>query len=188
MMESNSLLEDLRSLPVGDDAAGYTHGTAVSKLRGTNKDTFALEVAQATEEALEALFEARNVPDVLEQAYRMAYTRESQSRSLFDHFSEMKERGEESVGGFLNPLKGKVAEIESVHLMEERIPGSSFEVVQNPIQQGFDLIGRGPEGTEEVLIQVKSGKLSYAGDVMQRMEDTPPNIDFAFRPPNCLRR
>lgn len=178
-MQSLSLLQELRQLPVGDEAAEYSHETAVSRLRGTDKDTFALEVAQAAEEALEALFEARNVPDVLDEAYRLAFTNDSQVTPLADYFAEVSARGDRSVIGFVSSLKGKVAELESVRQLEEMHPGYKFEIPANPNQPVYDLIGRGPEGTEDVLVQVKAGGLGYAGDVMQRMEVAPEHVQFA---------
>ncbi|MDE2941389.1 MAG: hypothetical protein OXP10_03460 [Chloroflexota bacterium] len=181
MMESTSLLEDLRALPISDDAAGYSHETAVSKLRGTDKDTFALGVAEAAEEAMDALFEGREVPnsDLLNEAYRLAFTEDSQTTSLADYFAEISERGERSVIGFVSSLKGKVAELESVRQLEEMHPGYKFEIPANPNQPVYDLIGRGPEGTEDIFVQVKAGGLGYAGDVMERMEEAPGHVQFA---------
>ena len=179
MIESISLLEELRNLPVGDDAAGYSHEMAVSRLQGTDKDTFALEVAQAAEETVEALFEARNIPDVLDEAYRLAFSDDSQTKPLAEYFAEVTERGDRSVVGFVSSLKGKVAELESVRQLEELHPGYRFEIAANPNQPVYDLIGRGPEGAEDVLVQVKAGALGYAGDVMQRMDETPEHVYFA---------
>lgn len=178
MMNSLSLLADLRQLPA-DGAAEYSHETAASNLRAMDRDFFALDVAQVTEEAMEALFEARNVPDVLNEAYRLSFGGESQTNSLTEYFLEVSDRGERSVVGLVSSLKGKVAELESAHLMEERFPGYSFEVVANPNQPIYDLVGRGPAGTEDVFIQVKAGAESYAGDVLQRMEEAPEHVYFA---------
>ena len=178
-MRSLSLLEDLRELPVGDAAAGYTHSDAPSRLRSMDGDNFALGVAVATEEALSALFQARNVPDVLDEAYRLAFSNESQDSSLAEYFQEIQGRGERSVAGFVSSLKGKAAELESVSLLEERFPGYHFEVAANPNQPVYDLIGSGPEGTEDVLVQVKAGGLGYVGDVLERMEEAPEDVYFA---------
>ena len=159
---------------------GTSHETAVSKLRGTDKDTFALGVAQAAEEAVEALLEARNVPDVLDEAYRLAFTNDSQTDTLGRVFCGRSPREfDRSVIGFVSSLKGKVAELESVRQLEELHPGYKFEIPANPNQPVYDLIGRGPEGTEDVFVQVKAGGLGYAGDVMQRMEEAPDDVYFA---------
>ena len=178
-MQSLSLLDDLRQLPVGDDAAGYSHGDAASKLRGMDRDFFSLEVAQATEEAMEALFEARNVPDVLEEAYRSVFTNVSSSKSLHQSFVEKVVSGDRSELGFVNRLKGTVAEKECIPLMQERFPGYTFELSSKPNQPIYDLIGRGPDG-EELFVQVKVGGLGYAGDVMQKMEEAPEEVLFAL--------
>ena len=150
MMESISLLEELRNLPVDDDAAGYSHETVIAKLRGMDKNTFALEVAQAAEETVEALFEARNVPDVLNQAHVLAFSDASQTMTLAQHFEQVTETGDRSLAGFVSSLKGKVAELESVRQLEEMHPGYKFEIPSNPNQPVYDLIGRGPEGSEDV--------------------------------------
>ena len=179
MMESISLLEELRSLPVDYDAAGYSHETVIAKLRRMDKDTFALEIAQAAEEVLEALFEARNVPDVLDQAHEMAFSKVSQTMTLAQHFEQVTETGGRSLDGFVSSLKGKVAELESVRQLEEMHPGYKFEIPSNPNQPVYDLIGRGPEGSEDVFVQVKAGGIGYAGDVMERMEEAPEHVQFA---------
>ena len=143
-----------------------------------DSDFFSLEVAQAAEEALGALFEARNVSDLLNDAYGLSFGNDSQTWSLAEYFQEMMERGDRSVGGFVSSLKGKVAELESVERLEERFPGYSFEVAQNPNQEVWDVIGKGPEGTGDVFVQVKAGGLDYARDVMQRMEEAPEHVYF----------
>ena len=158
-MQSLELLEELRHLPVGNVAAGYAHDTAASKLRAMDRDFFSLEVAQAAEEALGALFEARNVSDLLNDAYGLSFGNDSQTWSLAEYFQEMMERGDRSVGGFVSSLKGKVAELESVRILEDRFPGYSFEIAANPNQPVYDLIGRGPEGVGDILVQVKAGAL-----------------------------
>ena len=145
-----------------------------------DRDFFSLEVAQATEDALEALFEARNVSDMLNEAYSLAFTSASQSKSLYEHFSEVKVLGDRSIGGFVSSLKGKVAELEGVQLLEERSPGYSFEIVPNPIQPVYDLIGRGPEGVEDVLVQVKARGVGSVGHVLDRMEEAPSHVRFAL--------
>ncbi len=178
MMESLALLEDLRKLPVGDEAEGYSHETAVSKLRGTDKDTFALGVAQAAEEVLEAFYRFGNVRDVLKEAHARAFTDVSKTQSLHEHYAERLDSGEQSLGGFISNLKGKVAELESVERLEERFPGYNFEVAQNPNQEVWDVIGKGPEGAEDVLVQVKVGELDYTRDVIQSMEEAPEHVYF----------
>ena len=178
-MQSLVLLEELRQLPAGDVTSEFAVTDVVRRLRAMDRDFFSLEVAQATEDALEALFEARNVPDVLNQAYEMAFTRASQSKSLLEHFEERLDTGNSSVVGFVSSLKGKVAELKGVQLLEEQSPGYKFEIMPNPNQPVYDLIGRGPEGVEDVLVQVKAGGEGYVGNVLDRIEETPPDVYFA---------
>ena len=179
-MQSVSFLEELRQLPAGDVTSGLTHDAVVTRLRAMDRDFFSLGVAQATEDALEALFEARNVSDVLNEAYSLAFTSASQSKSLYEHFSEVKVLGDRSIEGFVSSLKGKVAELEGVQLLEERLPGYSFEIAPNPIQPVYDLIGRGHDGAENVLVQVKAGSENYVGEVLDRMEEAPSHVRFAL--------
>ena len=62
-MESLALLPELRKLPAAEDAGALGHDEAVTRIRKMDRDHFAIEVSQATEETLEALFHWRNVPD-----------------------------------------------------------------------------------------------------------------------------
>ncbi len=93
---------------------------------------------------------------------------------------ERLEDGDRSVVGFISSLKGKVAELESLPLLEDQFPGYKFEISPNPIQGVYDLTGRGLEGTEEVLVQVKAGGEGYVGEILDRIEETPSHVHFAL--------
>ena len=179
-MQSLSLLEELRQLPADDVTSELALSDVVTRLRAMDRGFFSLDVAQATEDTLEALFEARNVPDELNQAYEMAFTRASESKSLFEHFEEIKDAGDSSIIGFISSLKGKVAELESVDILEERFQGYKFEIEPNPIQPVYDLTGRGPEGAEDIFVQVKAGGENYVSDVLERIDEAPSNVHFAL--------
>ena len=143
---------------------------------------FAIEVSLATEETLEALFHWRNVTDELRgqlsEAYNEAFRRiAEQGTSLTDRFNEVVDRGPGSAQGFVSALKGKVAEVKSEEILEERFPGYDFELAASPNQPGWDLKGTSPDG-EEILVQVKTGTEGYSDEVLEAMQDS-PNVAFA---------
>ena len=139
---------------------------------------FAIEVSLATEETLETLFGWRNVPDQLTEAYSEVFPRiAEQGTSIVEHYDELVARGPKAVQGFVNALKGKVAEVKSEEILEERFPGYDFELAASPNQPGWDLKGTSPDG-EEILIQVKTGTEEYSDEVLEAMQDS-PNVAFA---------
>ena len=180
-MESLSLLPRLRKLPASENITTLDHDETVTRIRGMDRDHFAFEVSQATEEVLEALFHARNVPDNLVNNLNEAYDRSfssfaEQGRSVHEHFQEMMERGPNSVTGFVSNLKGKVAELEIESALEERHSGYDFELAESATQPGHDLIGTSPDGPD-ILVQVKVGGAAYADKAVDAMQDS-PNVAF----------
>ena len=110
------------------DAGALNHDETVSRIRGMDRDHFAIEVSLATEEAMEALFQARNVPDELNEAFGRAFSDVAEKSSLHDHYQEMVDRGSGSVTGFVSNLKGKIAELKTESALEERFPGGDFRL------------------------------------------------------------
>ena len=175
-MQSVELLPELRRLPVADGATLDVHET-VSRIRTMDRGHFAIEVSQATEEVLEALFSARNVPDELNEAWRRSFSDLAyQGVSLHERYELMTERGLRSVTGFVSPLKGKVAELKVESVLEERHPSYDFRLAENPNQPGWDLIGTSPDGPD-IFIQVRVGVRGYADQVVDHMERH-PNIEY----------
>jgi hypothetical protein len=123
------------------------------------------------EESLAALFEWRNVPDDLQAAYAAAFT--GSNVSISEHYAEVIERGDQALIGFVSNLKGKLAEIRIVPALESEFPGYQFALAEHPNQPLWDIEGIGPEGSEAIFVQVKTGGESYAGAVMNRMQDSP---------------
>ena len=175
-MESSSLLPRLRKLPASENITTLDHDETVTRIRGMDRDHFAIEVSQATEEVLEALFHARNMPDVLNEAYGRAFSSVAESKSLHVRYEDMKRLGEPSVEGFVSNLKGKVAELEIESALEERHSGYDFELAESATQPGWDLIGTSPDG-EDIFIQVKVGAEGYADDVVNAMQE---HLNFGF--------
>lgn len=181
-MQSLSLLTDLVKLPAAEDVATLEKGEIVSRIRAMDRNHFSIEVSQATEEVMEALFDARNIQDDLvndlTEAYRRSFSSfADQGRSVHEHFQEMMGRGPESVRGFISNLKGKVAEVKVESVLEERFPGYDFQLASNPTEKGWDLKGESPDG-EDIFIQSKFGAEEYADEVLDAMQEY-PNYPFA---------
>ena len=109
-----------------------------------DRDHFAIEVSQATEETLEALFHWRNVPDETVDDLNEAFTRAfsnlaEQGKSVHERFSEISVRGLAAETGFVSNLKGKVAELKAEDILEERNPGYDFELAAVQRSQGGTL-------------------------------------------------
>jgi hypothetical protein len=175
-MQSLSLLPALKKLPFDDEIQRTELKDTVARLRGMGGEQFAIELSVGVEKAMEGLFEARNVPDVLSEAYHLSFPNSDQS--LYDHYQEIVERGPESVAGFISNLKGKVAELKAETILETRFDGYDFKIALDPNQPIWDLEGVGPEGTKNIKVQVKMGGEGMASDVLARMEEN-PDIPFA---------
>ena len=176
-MHSSALLPELQKLPSSEDAQGLDFSDTVARLREMDKGHFAIEMSEIVETTLEAVFEARNVPDVLLEAHEQSFP--NYDGSLNDHYRELQERSPEAVVGMINNLKGKVAELEMVPLAEEQRPGYKFNLAEDPNQEGWDLHGVGPEGSPDIYIQVKTRGVASASEVIERMEQS-PNVQFAL--------
>ena len=173
-MQSLDLLSELRKLPPAVDASALNHDETVSRIRGMDRDHFAIEVSLATEEAMEALFQARNVPDELKEAFGRAFSDVAENSSLHERYKEMIEKGPSSETGFVSALKGKVAELKTESALEERFPGGDFELAESATQQGWDVIGRFPD-RPDIFVQVKAGSKEYASKTVDAMQADPDN-------------
>ena len=177
-MESTDLIPAVRQLPSELDASGWDYAEMIRRIRSSDKGLFAIGVAQATEEALESLFEWRNVPDEISrgQAYERAWPTESQETSLVDNYIEALEGGSRSVGGFVSNFKGKVAEIQTGTALEERFPGYDFSLGKKYNEPGYDLHGTSPDGPD-IFVEVKA---RAAGDVHKVAADMMENPDIPY--------
>ena len=180
-MESLALLPELQKLPAAEGAATLGHDEAVTRIRAMDRDHFAIEVSQATEETLEALFDWWNVPDETLDDLKEAFTRAfsnlaEQGKSVHERFSEISEISLAAETGFVSNLKGKVAELEAEDILEERNPGYDFELAASPTQPGWDLIGTSPD-RPNIFAQVKFGDEAYADNTLEAMREH-PNYPF----------
>lgn len=176
-MQSLALLPELKRLPAAEDVGNTGIDETVDRIRGMDRDHFAIEVSLAAEEALETLFEARNVDDTLTEAHHRAFPLVAESKSLHEHYEEMMEKGPNSVTGFVSNLKGKVAELKAEPVLEERFPGGDFQLAESATQPVSDLIGRFPD-RPDIFVQVKTGSANYASEAVDAMQAN-PNVAFA---------
>ena len=176
-MQSLSLLPELRRLLSAEGADILEVDETTARIRGMDRDLFAIEVSQAAEEALETLFDARNVDDALNEAFRRSFSSVAERNSLHERFEEMMERGASSATGFVSNLKGKVAELKVEPTLEERFPGYDFELAESATQPGWDLIGKSADGPD-IFVQVKTGSANYASEAVDAMQAR-PNVSFA---------
>ena len=177
-MQSLALLPELKALPAAEDVSALNYDETVARIRGMDRDHFAIEVSLAAEEAMEALFQARNVPDELNEAFGRAFSNVAETSSLHEHYQAMMEKGPSSVTGFVSVLKGKVAELQVEPILEERHPGYDFRLAESATQPGWDLIGTSPDGPD-IFVQVKAGASGYADKAVDAMQ-THPNMQYMF--------
>ena len=139
-MESLSLLPELQALPSIEGPGELAPAEMMARVRAMDRDNFAIEVSIAVEEGLEALFDARNVNDHLAKAWGEVFPNAaSDHESMYDHYLAMLAKGEASVTGFINPLKGRLAEFKAESVLEERFPGWNFTLARDPTQPVWDL-------------------------------------------------
>ncbi|GIK22778.1 MAG: hypothetical protein BroJett005_21920 [Ignavibacteriota bacterium] len=176
-MDSYQYIKDIENIPCSDKYKKLDIRKLKEVLLKNDKLLTSIELSVGTELFLVNLFDTRNVPDDLFEAYDRAFT--NSALSLNEHYSEMIEKGGDSVTGFIGNLKGKLWEIK---LQEEYLPdyfgGGEFSISSNPIQKIFDITGTLPSG-EEILIQAKMGAASYVSNVASRME-ADPDVLFAL--------
>ena len=176
-MSSANLLPALRELPTSESHENMSSHDIMTGLMGTDRAAFAAEFASAVSLSLWGVFDRVNVNDNLSAAYEAQYPLESDAQSLHEQWREMAERGQESVQGFINALKGKVAEFHTKDLLEDR-GYTNVELASAANQEGWDITAIDPSG-QAVLVQVKTGTSLSQGEVQHLMEENPDYL-FAF--------
>lgn len=182
-MESLKLLPTLDKISLAKQHNRYTLNDIGLKMSEIKRDSFLIETAVGLDIAFNTIFDERNIPDDVHEAYNMAFSNVSQDFSLYDRYSEMLDKGPESVSGFVSSMKGKIFELRLPELLENEFPGFNVDVSQNPIQEIFDITLTPTDG-ETILLQAKMGSSSYASDVLERMQDNP---DVLFATSNEIR-
>lgn len=171
---SLALLPELERLPTGVGAWDRDLAGLAQQLACTDGELWSVEMAVGAEEAMAALFEWRNVPDDLLTAYEAAFT--SSAAGLHEHYLQMLESGDRAALGFVSNLKGKLAEMRLVPELEKEFPGYRFEIAQKANQPVWDIQGIAPAGAEDIFVQVKAGSAGDAGEVAERMQESPETL------------
>ena len=174
-MQSSNLLPALQELP-GDSGQHRSFRDHITGIVSMDRAMYAAELASAASFGLWVVFDSNNVDDGLTAAYEAQYPGEAADQSLHDQWQEMMDRGSDAMEGFINGLKGKVAEFDAKDLLEQN-GFTNVNIPPNPTQPLWDISAIGPDG-QEVLIQVKTGGAGYAGEVLDRMAEN-PDIHFA---------
>ena len=118
-MHSTDLLPALRELPTIESNQPLSFRDMMSGLVGTDRAMYAAEFASAVSLGMWPVFDQFNVDDTLATAYKAQYPNDDANQSLYEQWQEMMDRGPESVQGFINGLKGKVAEFRTKDLLED---------------------------------------------------------------------
>ena len=167
-MQSSSLLPALRELPGGNDGTRQSFREIMTGLVSTDRAMYAAEFASGASFGLWAIFDDINVDDTLASAYEAQYRRLAEDHSLHEHWQEMMERGPESMEGFVNGLKGKVAEFDTKDLLKAN-GWTDVEIALDPTQPVWDISAIDPDG-QAVLIQVKSVAEGSASEIQGLIE------------------
>ena len=174
-VKSADLLPALRELPGEPSGGRKTFREIISDLASSDRALYAAEATAAASFALWGIFDRLNADDSLFEAYRLQYPVEAAKHSLYQNWVEKTQSGEGSMEGFVNGLKGKMAELNAV----ETLKGggySAVEIAPNPNQPVWDISASSPDG-EAVFFQVKTGAAERAGEVESLMADN-PDIQF----------
>jgi hypothetical protein len=175
-MDSINDIDKLERVPTDDKYSELSFSDTIKAIEGRKSADVSIEASLASEAVMISLFEARNIPDSLSEAYSASFT--NSDISLYEHYSSILDKGDASVGGFVSNLKGKVFEIELTDKLESIYPDFDFSIATDPTNPIWDIKGVNVHDGTEFLIQAKMGASQYATDVIERMQDN-PNVLFA---------
>ena len=182
-MCSTDLLPALRELPTSESGQRMSFRDMMTGLVNTDRAMYAAEFASAASLGMWYIFDHRsvlginvpgtgiNVDDNIAAAYKAQYPVLAADHSLHEHWREMMERGPESMQGFINGLKGKVAEFNAKDVLEAN-GYTNVDLAPSSNQPGWDLHGTVPDGNY-TRIQVKTGESYTASDIQEHMDKYP---------------
>lgn len=176
-MQSSTLLNKLEQIPLVRAHDHYDIKKLNAGLSNIDRTLFSIEIGAGLEGSLNSLFEARNVPDDLREAYKKAFTQVAQNESLYEHYQEMLEKGPDSLRSFIGTLKGKLYEVRLPEKLSSEFPGYKFTIAEKANQGIWDIKGVDTDG-QEILVQAKMGAVTYANDVIERMDEN-SNVFFS---------
>ena len=171
-----SFRETIEDLRAGDPGRAHRRLRAVIEdLRSGEPALAAGEAAAAASFALWGIWDQVNVPDELIRAYEAQYPGLAAEHSLHEHWQEVQADGPDAARGFINGLKGKLAEIEAAEMLEQA-GYSDVNIAPIPVQKTWDISAVNEAG-ESVDFQVKTGTERYADDVASDMAEA-ENVEF----------
>ena len=176
-MNSLDLMPRLLELPKGPDEGRRTTREHLMAMVNTDRGVYAAEQAAAASFGLWTIFDNVNVDDDIARAYEAQYPGLAEDHSLHDHWQEMMARGDESMTGFVNGIKGKAAEFGAADQLREA-GWTNVEIAADPNQPVFDIAATPPGGGEAIQWQVKVGGLGYSYEVQGDMAEA-PDVLFA---------
>lgn len=174
-MESVELLNDICKIPKATEYENKNFSEILNLLNGKKTEDCFIEASFIAEIGAIELFNSRNIPDYMFDAYKDSFS--NSDISLLEHYQQMLDNGDKSLLGFINNLKGKVFEFELEGKLENLYPGFDFNLADSPTQPIWDLKGINEYG-EELLVQAKLwGEGSYS-KLISLMEEN-PNVLYA---------
>lgn len=188
-LQSSNLLPALRELPGGKSDEYKSFRDHITSMVNMDKAMHGAEFASAVSTGLWFIFSDRsvaginipgtgiNVDDRLFEAYEAQYPRLAADHSLHEHWQEMVDRGPDSMEGFINGLKGKVAELDAKEQLQQR-GYTNVEIHSDSNHPISDISAINPDG-EPVIISVKTGTSYTAGDIEGWMAED-PDVLFAL--------
>lgn len=171
MMKSVALLERLQRLPMSDG------GSLRDQLLALEGKSIDVEVAVSVGAAIDALLLHHHIDDDLRDAFELAYPVLAGVETLQEASGRLAALGPGHLEGLLNGVKGKLAELEAVSVLEERF-GGTFELAEQSTQPVWDLIGTDVDGGE-ILVQVKLHAASASSAIAATMTQQ-PDVTFAL--------
>lgn len=169
-MESYKYLNEINKIPISKEYENKSFSEILNLIDNKKTLDCIIEAGFATEIGAMALFESRNVPDSMFEAYKDSFT--NSDISLFEHYQEVLEKGDNAVLGFVNNLKGKVFEVELRDKLNELYEGYNFELAEKANQPIWDLKGINDFG-EDILVQAKLWSPNSASKLENLMYDNP---------------
>lgn len=174
-MESFKMLESLKQIPKSESTGSNLSKEGMFSSLEILKDRDVLVQAGIFSSIIGYQFlETRNIPDELFDAYASQYPGMfNDGVSLYDKYLEVVEKGEESVLGLVNGVKGKFFEYHVQENLSERYPDYNFQISDIANQPIWDIKGVNPETGEEILVQVKMMAPTQANNLSNIMQENP---------------
>jgi hypothetical protein len=114
--------------------------------------------------------------EAVQKAYELQYPGEAAMHTFHDKIADLAERSPEAVDGFISGIKGKLAELQSEHILESHFPGWDFNLAADSTQPIWDLHGVDGAG-HEMLVQIKMQGAEAASNVADLAQ---PGSDVLF--------